>query len=284
MRNLSDAIAVVTGAGSGIGRATSAALARHGCHVALVDRDPSGLEESARSVRAAGRRASLHRADVAERTQMERLVDEVSRSHGRVHVLVNNAGVTVRGSFADHSLDDFERVVAVNLFGVAYGCKLFLPLLLRERESHIVNLSSLLGLVGLPTQTAYSAAKFGVRGFSEALRAELRGSGVGLTCVFPGAVRTNFVASSKDYDRASSQRLDRSYRFLGAALPPERVATRIVRAIQRDRERLVLRFDAHLAGWSAGLLPRLTQRVIGWSYRRLRPVRERAALSDRAVG
>ena len=271
MRDLRDKVAVITGAASGIGRATAEALARAGCEVALVDLDAPRMQETAEQVRAAGRRASMHEVDVSDKIAMERLVAAVSQEHGHVHVLVNNAGVTTRGTLAEHTLEDFEWVIGINFLGVVYGCKLFLPLLLREPQSHIVNISSMAGLIGLPTQTSYCASKFAVRGFSEALWTELRDSNVGVTCVFPGAVSTNIVSSARVYDREGDEPLDRSMeRLLSPAMPPERVARKIVRGIQRNRLRLVIRPEAHVSAWATRLFPGLTQRLVAWAYGRAR--------------
>ncbi len=271
MRDLRDKVAVITGAGSGIGRATAEALARAGCHVAIVDLDAPRMQETAARVRATGRRASMHEVDVSDKIEMERLVAAVTQEHGHVHVLVNNAGVTTHGTLAEHTLQDFEWVIGINFLGVVYGCKLFLPLLLQESESHIVNISSMGGLIGLPTHTPYCASKFAVRGFSEALWTELRDSNVGVTCVFPGAVSTNIISSGRVYDRETDERLYRSIKRLRSpAMPPERVAHKIVRGIQRNRLRLVIRPEAHVIAWASRLFPGLTPRLVAWAYGRAR--------------
>src|SRR5687767_1447007 len=183
MKRLEGRVAVVTGAASGIGRALALALAEKGCALALVDLNESGLEDTASAVRALGRKVSLHVADVADRARMERLPGEVVAEHGHVHVLVNNAGVSVSGNLVDQSLDDFAWLMGINFWGVVYGCKLFLPQLLAEDEAHIVNVSSMFGLIGIPTQISYNAAKYAVRGISDALQSELAGTRVGVTCV-----------------------------------------------------------------------------------------------------
>ena len=188
---------MVTGAGSGIGRALALELAGRGCALALVDRNDSALGESADLARARGAKVSTHLADVADRARMERLPGEVLAAHGHVHVVVNNAGVSVIGALADHSLDDFAWLMGINFWGVVYGSKLFLPALLAEDEGHIVNISSMFGFVGIPGQISYCSAKYAVRGFSETLLSELSGTRIGVSCVHPGGIATNIVCASR---------------------------------------------------------------------------------------
>src|SRR5262245_37768763 len=173
MRRLQGRVAVVTGAASGIGRALAVELAGRGCALALVDLNEAGLRESADLARAAGAKVSIHRADVADRARMEALPGEVLREHGHVHVVVNNAGVSVIGALADQSLDDFAWLMGINFWGVVHGAKLFLPALLAEDEGHIVNVSYMFGFVGVLGQMSYCSAKYAVRVVSETLVYEL---------------------------------------------------------------------------------------------------------------
>jgi NAD(P)-dependent dehydrogenase (short-subunit alcohol dehydrogenase family) len=266
MKNLRERVAVVTGAASGIGRATALALARRGCDVALVDLDAAGLASAAGEVERAGRRASSHLADVADAERMHALAGEVQAEHGRVHVLVNNAGVSVGGTLEEQSLEDLRWIVGVNLWGVVHGCKFFLPLLRREDEAHVVNVSSMFGLMGVPTQSSYCATKFAVRGLSEALAAELSGTRIGVTCVHPGGVRTNIVRNSRTHDEAVRARTIALFERFATA--PERVGEAIARAIERNRSRLVICREAHLADWAKRLFPIAAGRAVGWGYRR----------------
>ncbi|MFI5314510.1 MAG: SDR family NAD(P)-dependent oxidoreductase [Myxococcota bacterium] len=271
MRRLGGRVAVVTGAASGIGRALSLELAARGCAVALVDVNESGLSPVADAVRALGRKVSLHVADVADRARMERLPGEVKAEHGHVHVLVNNAGVSVSGTLLDQSLDDFAWIVGINFWGVVYGCKLFLPLLLAEDEAHIVNLSSLFGLVGVPTQVSYNATKYAVRGISEALISELSGTQVGVTCVHPGGIRTNIVRASRAstaVDREETREI--AELFEKRAMPPEKAARKIARAITRNQARLRIGAETYVGDWAKRLFPVATQRLVGWGWRRAR--------------
>jgi NAD(P)-dependent dehydrogenase (short-subunit alcohol dehydrogenase family) len=268
MRTLQDRVAVVTGAGSGIGRAISLELAARGCHVAAVDIRAEGVEETARAVRALGRNASPHVADVADAQRMLQLPAEVVAEHGACHVLVNNAGVTSAGAFEKESLEDLRWIVGINLWGVVHGCHAFLPLLREQDEAHIVNVSSMVGLMGLPHNAAYALTKGAVRSFSEALRAELVASKIGLTTVFPGAHRTGITEGARGSQRHRLADMGRS-QFAGIGMrSPERLARRVVDAIDSGRARVVAGPDAHaLDLWSriapgrSGLLGYATGRI-----------------------
>ena len=271
MKRLEGRVAVVTGAASGIGRAVSLELAAKGCALALVDVNEAGLAEVADRVRGLGRKVSVHVADVADRARMERLPGEVKAEHGHVHVVVNNAGVSVSGLLVDQSLDDFAWLIGINFWGVVYGCKLFLPHLLAEDEGHIVNISSLFGLVGVPTQISYNAAKYAVRGVSEALISELSGTHVGVTCVHPGGIRTNIVRASRaSTARDAEDTENTAAAFERFAMPPEKAARKIVRAIERNQARLRIGIETYLGDWLKRLFPVATQRLLGWGFRRSR--------------
>ncbi len=269
MRTLQGRVAVVTGAGSGIGRAVSELLAERGCDLALVDLREEGIAATARAVEAHGRRATLHLADVTDAERMGELPDEVEAAHGGVNILVNNAGVTSAGAFEDESLDDLHWIVDINVWGVVHGCRAFLPLLRQADEGHIVNMSSMVGLLGLPHNASYSLTKGAVRAFTEALRAELVTTPIGVTAVFPGAIRTNITEGARGSQAERLAKMGRS-RFAPLAMrPPSAVAKRIVRAIEHDRARAVVGPDARavdllcrvLPGRS-GLVGRATNRLV----------------------
>jgi short-subunit dehydrogenase len=257
---------VVTGAGSGIGRALSLLLAREGCNLALADINEAGLDETKRQLAALGRRVSGHVVDVADRARMERFATEVAAEHGAVHVLVNNAGVTVTSPFEEHSLEDWEWIVGINFWGVVYGCKFFLPYLKQADEAHIVNLSSLFGLIGVPTQTSYCATKFAVRGLSEALWVELKDLNIGVTSVHPGGVRTNIAKSARSEGaELKSRAIDVIDRF---SVSPERCARQIVGAIKKNKMRQLVTRETHFVDVAKRLSAVLPQRLLLAGYRR----------------
>jgi short-subunit dehydrogenase len=267
MKSLEDRVAVVTGAGSGIGRATAQALLRAGCHVALVDVVAERLSEVKGALAAPDRRVSVHVADVSDRARMEALPAEVLAEHGAVHVLVNNAGVTVGRPFAEHSWDDLDWILGIDLWGVLHGCKVFLPHLMAADEAHIVNVSSMAGFVAFPLQSSYSAAKFAVYGFSEALWMELSGGPVGVTSVHPGTIRTRVLADARRSDARLGRLVEGMERF---GRPPEVVARRIVRAIRRRETRVRVGVDAYLMDWIHRLAPRAPYRALAFALRHWR--------------
>jgi short-subunit dehydrogenase len=226
----------------------------------------AALAETARLCAASGRGVTTHVADVADAARMEALAAEVVAAHGRVELLVNNAGVSVTGTFEEQSLEDWHWIVGVNFWGVVHGCKFFLPYLRKSGEAHIVNLSSMFGLIGLPTQSSYCATKFAVRGLSEALWAELRGSRIGVTVVHPGGVKTNIVRDSRTADPdAKQQMIDLFDRM---AMSPEKAASQILRAVERNRLRVVICPEARATDWAKRLFPTSVHHLVELGYRR----------------
>jgi len=268
LKRLSGRVAVVTGAGSGIGRATSLALAERGCSIAVVDVQPDGAEETADLIRSLGTRASVHVADVRDPKRMGELPSEVEGSLGSCQILVNNAGVTAAGAFADETVEDLRWIVDINVWGVVHGCRAFLPMLREADEAHIVNMSSMVGLLGLPHNVSYSLTKGAVRAFSEALRGELVTTQVGVTVVFPGAIHTNITAGARGGQATRLAEMGQSRLAPHVMRPPSAVARRIVSAIERDRARVVVGPDAHVVSaltrvlpGRSGLVGRLTNRL-----------------------
>lgn len=244
MKTLRDRTAVLTGAASGIGRALALHLAREGMRLALVDLDEVGLAETARMVGDQGARVSRHVVDVSDRAAMLALPEAVVAEHGGVHLVIANAGVTVSDAFHEHSLDDFEWVIGVNLWGVVHACKAFVPHLLQADAGHIVTISSIFGIVGIPSQTSYCASKFAVRGFTEALAEELAGTHVGVTVVHPGGINTNIAANSRSQDPQTRANMVKF--FERHTLPAPEAAAQIVDGIRRDRARVLITREAVL--------------------------------------
>jgi NAD(P)-dependent dehydrogenase (short-subunit alcohol dehydrogenase family) len=260
MKTLQGRTAVITGAGSGIGRALAGTLGRAGCRVALVDIDARGLAETAASIANGSGRVSRHVLSVGDREAMRRLPDAVLAEHGAVHVVVNNAGITTVAAFEDTSEPDLDRIVGVNFWGVVHGCRFFLPHLRRADEAHIVNQSSMAAFAGMPFQAMYCATKSAVRGLSQALRAELAGTRVGVTAVFPGAVRSNIMQAATGPHPEATQRL--SNLLQRHAYPAERAARRIVRAIRRDRPELRVGGQSYALDVTARASPRVVRAVM----------------------
>jgi NAD(P)-dependent dehydrogenase (short-subunit alcohol dehydrogenase family) len=230
---LSGRKALITGAASGIGRALARRWKAEGVGLLLVDRQEGPLRALAAEL---GAQAEV--MDVADRAAWERLAAQWGE--GPLHLLVNNAGLTVLGGFEEHSPADWERVMGVNFFGPVWACRAFLPALRRE-GGRIVNISSLFGLMGVPGQSGYCASKYALRGLSEALHQELAGSGVGVTVVHPGGVSTAIIDSAiatPDARLQGEARARLSRFFARKAMPAERAAELITGAVRRDQHRL----------------------------------------------
>ena len=258
MKEIENRIAVVTGAGSGIGQAVSLELARRGADIALVDIDGTALLEVKTAVEAIGRDASLHVVDVSNQQQMAALPEQVIAEHGGVHILVNNAGVSVNLPFEQQDVSDLEWISGINYWGVMYGCKYFLPYLQEADQAHIVNMSSSAGLTGMKGQSSYAATKFAVRGLSESLYVELANSSVGITCAHPGAVATNILAAAR-MDQAHKEKMLKMFHL---AMPPEKAARLIVKAIEKNRFKLVFCVESRVLDYMKRLLPTGTLKLM----------------------
>jgi short-subunit dehydrogenase len=247
-------VAVVTGAASGIGAALARALAARGARLALADVHEAGLRALVEHLAAQGAHATLHLCDVADASACARLSAEVELRHGGADLLINNAGVAIHGSFEELTQDQFDWLIGVNFQGVVRMTRAFMPLLRRTDSAHIVNISSLFGLIAPAGQTAYAASKFAVRGFSDALRHEVQGA-IGVTTVHPGGVRTNIARSALERAQVNDRerRLARAERML--TMPPENAAATILRAVERRQPRVLLGIDAHIASLTERLFP-----------------------------
>src|SRR5690349_17943691 len=243
---LANGVAVVTGAGSGIGRGLARQLAVAGSALALVDIDAAGLEQTAASLAERGVQLSTLVLDVSDESAMQALAPEVLARHGRVTLLINNAGVALHGRFEEISLDDLRWLMGINFWGVVYGVKYFLPLLKKEPRAHIVNISSVFGIVAPAGQSAYSASKFAVRGFTEALRHELEGSSVHVSCVHPGGIRTPIARRARLGANTSPSSRDEAVARFDRITPtmPDAAAARILQGVERREPRILIGRDA----------------------------------------
>lgn len=257
-------VAVLTGAAGGIGAALADSLAGRGCALALVDRDAAGLAAVAARARARGVAVSEHVLDLTQPAAIAALPAAVLDRHGRVSLLVNNAGVALMGRFDQVALADMEWLFAINFWAPVRMTAAFLPLLRREGTAQIVNLSSVYGLIAPPGQAAYAASKFALRGFSESLRHELEGSGIGVCVVHPGGVRTGIAASARvppTIGRAEAEAAVATFsRLLRTA--PEAAAARIVAGIERCEPRILIGGDARWIELLQRLMPVRHWRVI----------------------
>lgn len=254
MAHLSGQTAFITGAASGIGRALAANLARRGVHLILTDIDAQGLDASAEEARACGVRVHTYPLDVADRAAVFALAQQV----GPVDIVVNNAGVALSQTVADLDIEDFRWIVDINFWGVVHGTQAFLPAMLQRGQGHIVNISSVFGIIGVPTQAAYNATKFAVRGFTEALRQEVEGSGVRVCCVHPGGIRTHIARNSRHYvsfdGSTDADDAARSFDSI-ARTSPQEAAEAIAAGIEADQRRVLIGGDARAIDLLQRLLP-----------------------------
>ncbi len=278
MKTLDGKVVVITGAGSGIGRELALRAADQGAILALSDWDEVGLVETARLVQtrasALGGEVRTDKLDVRDRQAMHEYAATLRRELGRVNVIVNNAGVALHGDFEEVSYEDFEWIMDVDFWGVVHGTKEFLPHLIESGDGHVVNISSLFGLISMPGQTAYNAAKYGVRGFTEALRQELhprQATRCNVTCVHPGGIKTAIARNARATE--SHDQADVAKHFDGklARMTPERAAEIIWDAVLADKPRVVVGADAKVLDWFARIVGARYQRAFAFAARRLAP-------------
>lgn len=270
-------VAVVTGAGSGIGRQLALELARRGARPAVSDVDEPGLGETADRARALGAEVHATRLDVSDRAAVEAYAETVAGHFGVVHQVYNNAGVAGGSTVLDTDWTEYDRVWSVNLFGVLHGTKAFLPHLIASGDGHVVNVSSLNGIMGQGRMTAYCTSKFGVRGFTESLRAELLAAGhpVQVSVVHPGGVRTNIATAAFEHAKAQGQELTpaeearhRAYTEKLLRMPPEQAARIVVDGVEAGRPRILVGNDARVVDLLVRLAPRLYPVLVARAERR----------------
>jgi NADP-dependent 3-hydroxy acid dehydrogenase YdfG len=258
MKTLSNKVVAITGAGSGIGRALAIRCADAGANVAISDVNDAALAETASLVQAKQPRVHTAHVDVGQRDAIYAWADQVQGEVGPVDVIVNNAGVSLSQTIANMRDEDFFWLMNINFWGVVHGTRAFLPQLMSRPEAHVVNLSSVFGLIAVPTQAAYNASKFAVRGFTEALRQELASTNVRVTSVHPGGIKTNIVRNGRHFEDVQGNKdaasVAREFDRV-ARTSPEEAARQIVDAILRQKARLLIGFDAFLIDRMQRLLP-----------------------------
>jgi NAD(P)-dependent dehydrogenase (short-subunit alcohol dehydrogenase family) len=276
MKSFANKVAAITGAGSGIGRALALNLAQQGCHLALSDVNELGLAETVSQVSGLGVKVTSQRLDVADKDGVHAWADSVVRDHGKVNLIFNNAGVALGSTVEGMSYEELAWVMNINFWGVVYGTKAFLPYLKASGEGHIVNVSSVFGICSQPTQSAYNASKFAVRGFTEALRQELdlEKAPVSVTCVHPGGIKTNIAKAAKMNDSVKSVGLDpltgsKNFDKL-LRTPPEDAAKVILKAVQKDSRRVLIGTDAYAIDVMQRLLPTSYQHIVSLSTRMMK--------------
>ncbi len=257
-------VAAVTGAGSGIGRGLAIALNRAGCVLELSDINDAALAETIGLLERKELGVESRVVDVADRAAVFTWAEAVADRHDHLDILINNAGVALGGTAEENSIEDVEWLMGINFWGVVYGCKAFLPLLRKANRGHLVNISSVFGIIAVPTQTAYNAAKFAVRGYTEALRQEqdIAGSGLHVCCVHPGGVTTNIARAART-SRSEEEHAAFAQKFEEmTGTTPASAADQILRAMERRKSRLLIGRDAKLITLISRLFPTAYPRIL----------------------
>lgn len=258
MKDFKNKICVVTGAGSGIGAACAQALAAEGAYVVMTDIRSDMLETVHKKIVEAGGRGETHIVDVSDRDAMFALADKVDKAHGGADLILNNAGVAHSATVAEMTMDNFNWIMDIDFWGVVYGTQAFLPHFLKRGSGHVANVSSIFGLIGVPTQSAYNAAKYGVLGFSEALRHEMVAHNVGVTVIHPGGINTNIVrhARMSQGPNAEAEHEQAIIKFQELTMTqPDKAAQIILKAIRKNKARVLVGPDAVFVDFIRRLAP-----------------------------
>lgn len=276
MKSFDDKVVAITGAGSGIGRALALNLARQGALLAISDVDDAGLAETVDLVKGVGvREVRSDHLDVADRAAFASYAASVADQFGRVNVVVNNAGVALAGNLEDLEYADMDWIMGINFWGVVHGTKEFLPHVIASGDGHVVNISSLFGLVSMPGQSMYNAAKYAVRGMSEALREEMLVAGhpVGVTVVHPGGIKTAIARNARVSAKEDKAQTAKLFDEKLAKMTPERAAEIIVKGVQGDKARVLVGLDAHIVHQLAKLTGSRYQDIVARGASRVLPDR-----------
>ena len=264
MSHYKNKVAVITGAASGIGHALATKLAQQGCHLALVDRNLEGLNLVKLEAEKLGVRCLIQNVDVSNSEYFQSFATSVVTEFGTVDLLFNNAGVSLIDSVANQSLEDFDWLMNINFWGVVHGVNAFLPILRESPNAHIVNVSSLFGLLALPLQSAYNASKFAVRGFTESLKMEMAGTNVSVHCVHPGGIKTNITNNAK----VSTANVEKSKIIAAfnkqAKTTSEQAADVILQGIEKNKRRILIGSDAKLLDRIVRWFPNTYEKILGF--------------------
>ena len=246
--------AVITGAGSGIGRALALQLNTQGCSLWLSDINEDNLEQTNALLSRQSLPVDTQVVDVADRDSVHAWAQRIGETAAHVDLLVNNAGVALMATVEENRYEDLEWLMNINFWGVVHGTKAFLPLLRESKQGHLVNISSVFGMIAVPTQSAYNAAKFAVRGYTEALRHEMADTNVHVMCVHPGGIKTNIVASARGVD--DTEREQRSADFTAfAKTTADSAAQQLLKACEKKKKRLMIGNDARYIALLTRLFP-----------------------------
>lgn len=270
--DLRDAVVALTGAASGIGAELAVHLAGAGAHLALVDRDADGLEATRQHV-GPDVQVSCHVVDLGDRQAIAALPEAVAAAHGRVSMLISNAGVALVGPFDDYGENDFEWLMNINFWAGVRLTRAFIPWLRQAPMAQIVYVSSVYGIIGVPGNVAYCASKFAIRGFAEALRQEIKHTGIGITIVHPGGVNTNIARTAKiaaGTDPVVAQEGVRQFQKM-LRTQPASAATTIINGIQRRRQRVLIGVDAYVIDGLKRLMPLQSDKLMAKAAGKMQP-------------
>jgi NAD(P)-dependent dehydrogenase (short-subunit alcohol dehydrogenase family) len=276
MKTFDDKVAVITGAGSGIGRALALNLAGRGALLAISDVDDAGLAETVDLVKAAGaREVRSDHLDVSDRAAFTAYAAAVAERFGRVNLVVNNAGVALAGDLEDLEYADMDWIMGINFWGVVHGTKEFLPHVIASGDGHLVNISSLFGLVSMPGQSMYNAAKYAVRGLSEAVREEMLVAGhpVGVTVVHPGGIKTAIARNARYSAKEDGAESAKFFDTKLARMSPGKAAKIILKGVENDKARVLVGIDAHAVHHLAKLLGARYQDVFADRAKKIAPTK-----------
>lgn len=267
MKELKGSVVALTGAASGIGRSLAINLAREGCSLALADIDQEGLEQTAEIINDKGIQVTTHVLDVADRKKVYQIAKDVVGEHGKVNMIINNAGVAMSDTLEDVTYEDLEWLLGINLWGIIYGSKAFLPYLKQQPEGHIVNISSVNGLFTWRNNGPYCTSKFAVRGFTLTLCQELKDTAVRVSCVHPGGIKTNIVRNARfikgsDPDMSYDETVE-YFDTKMARTSADKAAHVIIKGIKKNRSRILVGFDAHIIDVLQRLFPVMFQKLAG---------------------